>query len=277
MSPADHNMQPLPARAAICDPIWDRLCLEARRALRGDSLMHSFIKAHILDHDSLESAIAHRLGTLLDAPLVPGAEITALFAEAARTVCELPECIRSDICAVLDRDPACRHLAQPLLYFKGFHALMMHRLSHWLWHDGRQELALYLQSRGSEVFQVDIHPQVVMGRGIFIDHATGIVIGQTARIGDNVSIMQDVTLGGTGNERDDRHPKIGDCVLLGAGARVLGNIRVGRCARIAAGSVVLREVPEKVTVAGVPAKKVGKAGCAEPGRTMNQILAQECE
>ncbi len=180
---------------------------------------------------------------------------------------------RADIAAILDRDPATGRFIDPVLHYKGFHAVQTHRFAHWLWRRGRIDLALYLQSRASEVFQTDIHPAARVGRGFFLDHATGVVIGQTATVGDNVSMLHGVTLGGTGKESGDRHPKIGSGVLIGAGAKILGNIEVGNCARIAAGSVVLSPVPHNTTVAGVPARVVGEAGCAEPARQMDQLLA----
>jgi serine O-acetyltransferase len=183
------------------------------------------------------------------------------------------EAFRADAMAVFDRDPACTRLIEPLLYFKGFHALQTYRLAHALWKAGRRDLALYLQSRASEVFQVDINPAAVIGKGIFLDHATSIVIGSTVVIEDDVSMLQGVTLGGTGKEIGDRHPKIRRGVLLGAGAKVLGNIEVGHCSRVASGSVVLQAVPHNKTVAGVPARVVGEAGCAEPARSMDQIIA----
>jgi serine O-acetyltransferase len=175
--------------------------------------------------------------------------------------------------AVVERDPACTRAIEPLLYFKGFHALETHRLAHHLWISGRKDFALYLQSRSSIVFQIDIHPAAPFGKGIFLDHATGLVVGGTAVVEDDVSILQDVTLGGTGKEMGDRHPKIRRGVLIGAGAKILGNIEVGRCARVAAGSVVLQAVPPNKTVAGVPARVVGDAGCSEPARSMDQILS----
>jgi serine O-acetyltransferase len=182
--------------------------------------------------------------------------------------------MRADIIAVAERDPATTRYLEPVLYYKGFHALQAHRLAHYLWHRGRKDFALYLQSQSSSVFGVDINPNTKVGKGIFIDHATGVVIGQTAVIDDDVSILQGVTLGGTGKEQGDRHPKIRRGVLLSAGAKVLGNIEVGSCARVAAGSVVLKPVPANVTVAGVPARVVGDAGCrdAEPSRSMNQMF-----
>ena len=187
------------------------------------------------------------------------------------------EAFRADIMAVADRDPACMRFIEPLLYFKGFHALQTHRLAHALWKAGRRDFALWLQSRASQVFQTDINPAARIGKGIFLDHATGLVVGQTSVIEDDVSILHGVTLGGTGKERGDRHPKIRHGVLIGAGAKIIGNIEVGHCARIAAGSVVLSPVPNNKTVAGVPARVVGEAGCAEPARTMDQILAEKLE
>src|SRR5208282_1549437 len=179
---------------------------------------------------------------------------------------------RVDLTAVYDRDPACSRLIDPLLYFKGFHALETHRFSHMLWHLGRKDFALYLQSQSSRVFGLDIHPAAKIGRGIMLDHGSGIVTGETASIGDNSSLLHDVTLGGSGKEHGDRHPKVGRGVMIGAGAKILGNIHVGDCARVAAGSVVLKDVPSHTTVAGVPARVIGEAGCSQPSRMMDQLL-----
>jgi serine O-acetyltransferase len=174
--------------------------------------------------------------------------------------------------AVYDRDPACHRFLQPLLYFKGFQAIQAYRVGHWMWGRGRKDIAYFIQMRVSEVFGIDIHPAARIGKGIMIDHAHSIVIGETAVVGDNVSMLHSVTLGGTGKETEDRHPKIGDGVLIGAGAKVLGNIRVGNCSRIAAGSVVLEEVPPCKTVAGVPARIVGEAGCDQPSMSMDHLF-----
>jgi serine O-acetyltransferase len=179
---------------------------------------------------------------------------------------------RADIVAVRERDPACHRYIDPVLFFKGFQAIMTHRVAHWLWREGRRDLALYLQMRMSEVFTVDIHPGARLGKGIMIDHAHAIVIGETAVVGDDVSMLHAVTLGGTGKEDGDRHPKIGNGVLIGAGAKILGNIKVGACSRIASGSVVLTDVPSCKTVAGVPARVVGDAGCSSPSRSMDHIV-----
>ena len=182
----------------------------------------------------------------------------------------LLEAARADLVAVYERDPACHRLLQPILYFKGYQAVQAYRIGHWLWNQGRYDLAYFVQMRTSEIFGIDIHPAARIGKGIMIDHAHSIVIGETAVVGDNVSMLHSVTLGGTGKEEEDRHPKIEDGVLIGAGAKVLGNIRVGHCSRIAAGSVVLEDVPPCKTVAGVPARIVGEAGCDQPSVNMDQ-------
>ncbi|MFV2002505.1 MAG: serine O-acetyltransferase, partial [Paracoccaceae bacterium] len=192
--------------------------------------------------------------------------------EAYGSDASLGQLARADIVAVFERDPACHRFMQPLLFYKGFQAVQAYRVAHWLWHKGRRDLAYFIQMRVSEHFGIDIHPAAQIGKGIMIDHAHSIVIGETAVVGDNVSMLHSVTLGGTGKEGGDRHPKIEDGVLIGAGAKILGNIRVGHCCRIAAGSVVLRDVPANKTVAGVPAKIVGEAGCDQPSSAMDQRL-----
>ena len=262
---------------AKADPIFARLRSEAEEALAREPELAGFIRAAILNLGSLGEIVADRVAARLDHTAVPGSLIRAHYLEALAEGPGLIEAIRADILAVADRDPACTRLVEPVLYFKGFHAIQTHRLAHWMWGRGRRDFALYLQSRSSEVFQTDIHPAAVIGKGIFLDHATGLVVGSTATIDDDVSILQDVTLGGTGKERGDRHPKIRQGVLIGAGAKILGNIEVGRCARVAAGSVVLSPVPNNKTVAGVPARVVGEAGCAEPARSMDQLLADKLD
>ena len=255
------------------DPIWTRLRDEAEAAARAEPALAGLMITTILNHERLEDAIVHRVAARLGRPAVPSELIAQTFSEAVEADRSFGEAFRADILAVADRDPACSRLMEPVLYFKGFHAIQAHRLAHWLWNEGRRDFAFYLQSLSSEVFQTDINPAARMGRGVFLDHATGLVVGQTAVIGDDVSILQGVTLGGTGKERGDRHPKIARGVLIGAGAKILGNIEVGQCARVASGSVVLQPVPPKTTVAGVPARVVGTAGCAEPARSMDQILS----
>lgn len=256
----------------VVDPVWARLRNEADEAKAREPLLASFLTGAILGQPSLEAVIGERIAARLDHADIPGSAIRAAYFEATSADRTISEALRADIMAVVDRDPAADRTLEPVLYFKGFHAIQTHRLAHWLWSNGQQDFALYLQSRASAVYAVDIHPAVPMGRGIFLDHATGVVIGMTSVIEDDVSILQGVTLGGTGKETGDRHPKIRRGVLIGAGAKVLGNIEVGRCARVAAGSVVLHPVPRNTTVAGVPAKVVGEAGCAEPARAMDQMF-----
>ncbi|HTJ01938.1 MAG TPA: serine O-acetyltransferase [Methylovirgula sp.] len=255
------------------DPIFARVREDAEEIVRRDPELTGWIFETILNHETLESAIIQRLSARLGHEEVSAELIRQTYFDVIARDPKIGAAFRADLLAVMDRDPACQRLIEPLLYFKGFQAIQTHRLAHALWHGGRSDFALYLQSRSSEVFQTDIHPAAKLGHGLFFDHATGIVIGSTAVIEDNVSLLQDVTLGGTGKEKGDRHPKIRHGVLIGAGAKVLGNIEVGHCARIAAGSVVLQPVPPKKTVAGVPARVVGEAGCAEPARSMDQILA----
>jgi serine O-acetyltransferase len=214
----------------------------------------------------------HRVCERLGSAEVSGDLIRQAYANALDSQPAIGEAFRADIVATVDRDPATLRFMEPVLYYKGFHAIQTHRLAHWLKNNGRKDFALYLQSRSSSVFQCDINPAARIGRGIFLDHATGLVVGETAVIDDDVSILHDVTLGGTGKENEDRHPKIRHGVMIGAGAKILGNIEVGHCARIAAGSVVIKPVPNNVTVAGVPAKVVGEAGCPEPSRAMDQML-----
>lgn len=261
-----------PARFEVCDPIWQAVREEAEAIMRNERALGGFIFATVLSHERLEDAICHRLAQRLNHADVDAGLIGQIFSDVLKGRPQIANCFRADLAAVFDRDPACHRYIEPLLYFKGFHALVTHRFAHALWQDGRRDFALYLQSQSSRIFGVDIHPAVPIGKGIMIDHGTGIVIGETAVIGDNVSMLQNVTLGGTGKEEGDRHPKIGDNVLLAAGAKVLGNIRVGNCSKIAAGSVVLKEVPANKTVAGVPARIVGDAGCPEPARAMDQGL-----
>ncbi|MBO1904749.1 serine O-acetyltransferase [Microvirga sp. 3-52] len=255
------------------DPVWNRLRSEAEAVVQEEPAIAGFVLSAILHQPSLEAAVIHRVASRLGHAAVPADIIEQIFLEAVERDPAIGAAMRADISAVIDRDPVVTRAIEPVLYFKGFHAIQTHRLAHWLWTRGRQDLALYLQSRSSDTFQTDIHPAARIGRGIFLDHATGLVVGATAVIEDNVSMLQDVTLGGTGKEIGDRHPKIRQGVLIGAGAKILGNIEVGHCARIAAGSVVLKPVPQNATVAGIPAKVVGTAGCAEPARSMDQCFS----
>lgn len=258
---------------AAIDPVWKAVREEAEAVVADEPMLATFIYSTILNQKRLEDAVIARIADRLHHTDVTSDLIRQNFEQMAADDTQWSQVLRIDIAAVYDRDPACERLIEPILYFKGFHAIQTHRLAHWNWNQGRRDFALYLQSRSSQVFQTDINPAAKFGRGIFLDHATGLVVGATAAVGDDVSILHGVTLGGTGKESGDRHPKIGSGVLLGAGATVLGNITVGDCSRIAAGSLLVKPVPKNVTVAGVPGKVVGQAGCSEPSRTMDQILA----
>jgi serine O-acetyltransferase len=255
------------------DPVWVRIRREAEEVVRREPEFATFIYSTILHHDALEAAIVYRLAERLDHPALSSEMIRQAYTDALKDTPSIGDAFRADLVATVDRDPATHRLLEPVLYYKGFHAIQTYRLAHWLWSKGRRDFALYLQSRASAVFQCDIHPAARIGRGIFLDHATGLVVGETAVIEDDVSMLHDVTLGGTGKEHEDRHPKIRYGVMIGAGAKILGNIEVGHCARIAAGSVVINPVPNNVTVAGVPAKVIGVAGCPEPARSMDQMFS----
>lgn len=254
------------------DPVWEQIRDEARQAIRDEPMLGGVIHASILHHETLERALSYRFAQKLSSAEMSEQNLREVADDVYRADGGLAHAARADIVAVFERDPACGRFLQPMLYFKGFQAIQAYRVAHALWQEGRRDLAYFVQMRVSELFGVDIHPGAIVGRGIMIDHAHSIVIGETAVVGDNVSMLHSVTLGGTGKEDDDRHPKIGDGVLIGAGAKVLGNISIGHCSRIAAGSVVLESVPPKKTVAGVPARIVGEAGCAQPSVMMDQLV-----
>ena len=262
------------ARGALdtVDPVWGRIRAEAEEIVQREPELAAFIYSTVLHHNGLEAAVVHRIAQRLDHPDVSAELIRQAYEDALEGDPSIAAAFRVDIVATVDRDPATDRCIEPVLYFKGFHAIQTHRLAHWLWHKDRKDFAYYLQSRSSSVFQTDIHPAAPIGRGIFLDHATGLVVGETAVIEDDVSILHGVTLGGTGKDHGDRHPKIRHGVMLGAGAIIIGNIEIGHCARVAAGSVVLKSVPHNTTVAGVPARVVGEAGCPEPSRSMDQIF-----
>ena len=254
------------------DQTWSRMRVEAATAAASEPALASFLHATILNHESFEAALSYRL-----AQKFSDGEMNAML---WREVCDeayadephIVEAALHDMRVVFERDPACHEYMQPLLYFKGYLSLQAQRVANWLWRHDRKALALYLQSRMSELFAVDIHPATKIGKGVFIDHATGIVIGETAVIEDDVSILQNVTLGGTGKDEGDRHPKIRRGALISVGAKVLGNIEVGEGAKVAAGSVVLKAVKPHCTVAGVPAKPVGECKESTPSKTMNQAF-----
>jgi serine O-acetyltransferase len=271
--------EPMSQRLEIVDPanappVWAALRNEAQAAAKSESALASVLAAVILNHETLADALSYQLARKLGDQELRGMTIRDICDEAYQQEPDLLAMAQDDLKAVFERDPACKGYMQPFLFFKGFLALQTQRVAHWLWSEGRDTLAFYLQSRTSELFQVDIHPATRIGRGVFVDHGTGIVIGETAVIGDDVSMLQGVTLGGTGAERGDRHPKIGKGVLLGAGAKVLGNILIGDYAKIASGSVVLKPVPAGCTAAGVPARLVNCPTCDEPAKSMDHTLAE---
>lgn len=254
------------------DPVWTRICDEARQAVADEPLLGGVMHNSLLHHPTLERALAYRFSLKLASAEISEQILREIADEAYALEPALGEAARADLVAVFERDPACHRYLQPVLYFKGYQAVQAYRVGNWLWSRGRIDMAAFIQMRVSEVFAVDIHPAARIGRGVMIDHAHSIVIGETAVVGDNVSMLHSVTLGGTGKEDGDRHPKIGNGVLIGAGAKVLGNIQVGHCSRIAAGSVVLADVPDCTTVAGVPARIVGEAGCAQPALSMDHRI-----
>ena len=257
---------------APADELWVRLREEAQDAFRRAPMLAPLFVDSILAQPSFEAAIVHRIAVRLASSSVGIDLLVRTFHRAFESEPAIGRALRADIAAVLERDPACERLIEPFLYFKGFHAVQTHRLAHWLWHHAERDFALYLQSRSSDVFQTDIHPAASFGKGIFLDHATGLVVGGTAVIEDDVSLLQDVTLGGTGKEARDRHPKVRRGAMIGAGAKILGNIEIGSFARIAAGALVLASVPPNATVAGIPAKIVKASEKTAQAQGLDQIL-----
>lgn len=267
------NFREAPNLATV-DNVWSRMRVEAATDAASEPILASFLSATILNHRDFKSALSYRLAQKLSDNEMNAMLWREVAQDAYAAQPGIVTAALADIQAYVDRDPATKTTAQPFLHFKGFQAIQSHRIGHWLWKEGREALALYLQSRMSELFQVDVHPNARLGQGLFFDHATSIVIGETAVVGDNCSILHSVTLGGTGKQKHERHPKLGKGVLVGAGAHILGNIEIGDGAKIASGSVVLQPVNPFCTVAGVPAVPVGK--CAQAaGEQMDQGLDQE--
>jgi len=257
--------------------LWTTMCAEALERSECEPVLASFYHANILNHRSFEEALATLLAVRLETDMLPAMLVRDVIDEALLDDPAIALAARHDLAAHRTRDPACDSFVTAFLYFKGFHALQAQRIAHWLWRRGRRWIAYLLQGRASTQFAVDIHPAAEFGRGIMIDHGTGIVIGETARIGDNVSMLHGVTLGGSGCRGGDRHPKVGSGVMLAAGARVLGPVRIGEGAKVGAGSLVLADVPPHVTVAGVPARVVGRPLQQEPALDMDQAFAQPDE
>lgn len=254
------------------DALWVQIREEVTKEAKSEPILASFLHATVLKHAALEDALSfHLAGKLADSSL-SSMLVREVIDEAFSEDASIRDALRADVRAVRERDPASERFFIPLLYFKGLQALESYRVAHWLWKHGRHSLAIHLQSRISEVFAVDIHPAARLGRGILIDHGTSVVIGETAVVEDNVSMLHEVTLGGTGKETGDRHPKVRHGVLIGAGAKVLGNVEIGVGAKIAACSVVLNDVPAHHTVAGVPAEIVGRPEVEEPALEMNHRI-----
>jgi serine O-acetyltransferase len=263
-----------PGKLASVDPIWSALRAQAEEMARAEPTLASFVHATILGHDRLEEALAHYLAKKLGTDDLSPLLVREICQEAFDTERAIGEAVRADLSAVFERDPACNSHIEAFLFYKGFHALECYRVAHWLWNANRHPMALFFQSRVSELFDVDIHPAAKLGRGIMIDHATGVIIGETAVVEDDVSMLHGVTLGGTGKETGDRHPKVRRGVLLSMGAKILGNIEIGEYSRVGAGSVVLKSVPAGCTAVGVPAKLVNCAGSPNPSQDMNQVIEE---
>ncbi|HSG69936.1 MAG TPA: serine O-acetyltransferase [Planctomycetaceae bacterium] len=257
------------------DPVWTQIREEVELQARTEPILASFLHATVLKHERMEDALSFHLAGKLETLSLPSMLVRELIDEVLTKSCAIADCVRADVIAIAERDPAACGYSFPFLYYKGFQALQSYRIAHCLWNENRRSLAIHLQSRISEVFNADIHPAARIGKGVMIDHGTSVVIGETAVVEDNVSMLHEVTLGGTGKETGDRHPKVRRGVLLGAGAKILGNVEIGEGAKVAANSVVLDDVPPHTTVAGVPAKIVGRVQVAEPSRDMDQVFPHE--
>lgn len=261
-------------RPVMADNLWETIRNEISGQLEQEPLLADYLGKRILRHGSLAASLADVLAQKLACEDLSSAGLQGLFHDAMSDDPRILDAVHKDLLVIRQRDPAAQNYFTALLFFKGFQALQAHRMAHWLWHQDRKSMALFLQSQASEVFGVDIHPAARIGSGILIDHATGIVIGETSVLDDNISILQGVTLGGTGKECGDRHPKVRSGVLISAGALILGNIVIGEGAKVGAGSVVLHDVEPHTTVAGVPAVVVGKPRGRSPALDMNHDLNQ---
>ncbi|WGE35458.1 serine O-acetyltransferase [Actinobacillus genomosp. 1] len=252
--------------------IWKNIREEAQELVDNEPMLASFFHATILKHSNLGGSLSYILANKLANPIMPAIALKEIIEEAYQANPQIIASAACDIDAVRTRDPAVDKWTTPLLYLKGYHAIQSYRVTHYLWQQGRKALAIYLQNEISVAFDVDIHPAAKLGCGIMFDHATGIVVGETAVIENDVSILQGVTLGGTGKEHGDRHPKIREGVMIGAGAKILGNIEIGRYSKIGANSVVLQPVPDHATAAGVPARIIGQSSVQKPAFDMNQYF-----
>ena len=260
------------AEIASAGSLWQAMRREVHARAEFEPIMATFFQATVLNHDTLEGSLSFLLASKLDSSVVSSMAIREIIQEAFATEESLTRAAEIDIKATRERDPACNSFSTPFLFYKGFHALQIHRVANWLWHQERHSLAFFLQNQVSTIFGVDIHPAAQIGCGIMFDHATGLVVGETAVIEDDVSILHGVTLGGTGKVSGDRHPKVRKGVLIGANASIIGNIEIGEGAKLGAGSVVMKDVPAHVTVAGIPAEIVGKPQCDCPARDMDGLV-----
>lgn len=274
-SPSPADTAPHYRTAVANDQIWERIREEAATDAVEEPALAGFLNTVVLGHETLYDSLSYLLASKLESPVMTALTLRDLIQHAFTEDESIPGAVLADLQAIMQRDPACRGYSTPLLHFKGFHAIQAHRVAHFYWERERFALALFLQSRISEVLAVDIHPGARLGKGLMFDHATSVVIGETAVVEDDFSMLHEVTLGGTGKEGGDRHPKIGRGVMIGAGAKVLGNIRVGEGAKVGSGSVVLHDVPPHTTVAGVPAKPVSYPRSALPALDMDQSLDEE--
>ncbi|GAB2490108.1 serine O-acetyltransferase [Luteococcus sediminum] len=274
-SPSPADTAPHYRTAVANDQIWERIREEAAVDAVEEPALAGFLNTVVLGHETLCDSLSYLLASKLESPVMTALTLRDLIQHAFTEDESIPGAVLADLQAIMQRDPACRGYSTPLLHFKGFHAIQAHRVAHFYWERERFALALFLQSRISEVLAVDIHPGARLGKGLMFDHATSVVIGETAVVEDDFSMLHEVTLGGTGKEGGDRHPKIGRGVMIGAGAKVLGNIRVGEGAKVGSGSVVLHDVPPHTTVAGVPAKPVSYPRSALPALDMDQSLDEE--
>jgi len=260
------------AEIAEAGSLWQAMRREVQARADFEPIMATFFHATVLNHDSFEDALSYLLASKLDSSVVSSMAIREIMQEAYNAEPAVIRAAEIDIKAIRARDPACNSYSTPFLFYKGFQALQVHRVAHWLWHHDRHSLAFYLQSQVNVIYNVDIHPAAQIGCGIMLDHATGVVIGETAIVEDDVSMLHGVTLGGTGKESGDRHPKVRQGVLIGANASIIGNLEIGTGAKVGAGSVVMKDVDPHVTVAGVPAKVVGTPNCDCPAKDMEQDL-----
>lgn len=267
----------LSTRTDSPDPVWAAIRREAFAEEQRGSCLCLFLNRAVLEPKRLEDALAGILSCKLATETVAEDRIRSLITQAFTASAAIREAIRNDLQAIVDRDPVAGGYLSPFLFFKGFQALQSYRVSHWFWNHGDRFFAVFLQNRVSEVYAVDIHPAARIGHGILMDHATGIVVGETSVIENNVSILHEVTLGGTGKQSGDRHPKVRQGVLIGAGAKVLGNVEIGEGSKIGAGSVVLDPVPPHCTVAGVPARIVARNGSEQPAINMDQQFPHHFE